>query len=362
MLSSKKRRRPIWTADNPGGGVYDSTVAHGGSRPLRYVAILAACVACSSRAPATAPPATQPGATAAASATTSVPEASTPALVAPVADAAAPDASLEAGPDPHAHDEEKREAITRRFAADPRAAATALDLFAKTGDVATVIVEQDMEGGWRGKLHLVPQLPVGRYEKHLEWVRAGVLDHDTFLAALIKEAPHAVRYRWHGIELRFFRSDKHRPSAFAQFDDWSVSYDVEGSLNLDADAVRELLFHEIFHLNDADHGDWSVTALKPTYAALVARCGTRVDCLTPYAPTSTRVRNGTFYAFQPDNGEAVHEYAAELALRYYREQRDTARGSPVRHPFKCGPEENRRSWKLLTDEFFGGVDRVPPCP
>jgi hypothetical protein len=305
---------------------------------------------------------TQAGAPAPASATPGLPEASTPAIPGPAGDtdAAAADASLEGGPDPHA--QEKQDAIARRFSADPKAAAAALDLFAKTGDVATVIVEQDMEGGWRGRLHLVPQLPVGRYEKHLEWVRAGVFDHDTFLAALIKEAPHPVRYRSRGIEFRFFRSDKHRPSAFAQSDDFSVSYDVEGSLNLDADAVRELLFHEIFHLNDALHGDWSVGALKPTYTALVARCGTRVDCLTPYAPTSTRVRNGTFYAFQPDNGEAVHEYAAELALRYYREQRDMARGNPVRHPFKCGPEENRRSWKLLLDEFFGGVDRVPACP
>jgi len=37
-------------------------------------------------------------------------------------------------------------------------------------------------------------------------------------------------------------------------------------INLDADAVRETLFHEVFHLNDAAHGDWSVSALGNLYA------------------------------------------------------------------------------------------------
>ncbi len=256
---------------------------------------------------------------------------------------------------------EQEGAIRQRFEGDPRAAAAALDLFARTGDVATVIVEQDMEGGWRGNLHLVPQVPAGKYEPHLEWVRAGLYEHDGFFAALVQEAPHPVRYRWRPLELRFFRSvGQHRPSAYAE--DWSVAYNVEGSLNLDASAVRELLFHEIFHLNDDAHHDWSVVSLKELYAGLVARCGTRVDCLTPFAPTSTRVRAGTFYAFQPNNGEGVHEYAAELAVRYYQEQRARAAGATVKHPFKCGPEQNARAWKLLVDEFFGGLDRVPPCP
>jgi hypothetical protein len=281
----------------------------------------------------------------------------TPAAVPP---ALSPDAgATDAAPDLRAI--EVAEALRLRFQADPRATATALDLFARTGDVATVIVEQDMDGGWRGKLHLVPEIPAGRYENHLEWVRAGVLDHNAFFAALTQEAPHPVRYRYKPVELRFFRSvGGHRPSAYAE--DWSVAYNVEGSLNLDASAVRELLFHEIFHLNDAAHGDWSVLHLKTIYAGLVARCGTRVDCLTPFAPTSTRVRNGTFYAFQPDNGEGVHEYGAELAIRYYREQRDIARGAKVAHPFKCGPQQNLEAWRLMVEEFFGGLDRVPPCP
>jgi hypothetical protein len=250
--------------------------------------------------------------------------------------------------------------IAARYATDATAAKMATRLFESTGDVAGLLPEEMMEGGYRGTIHLVPELPIGARRPHLDWV-SSVTDYDRFFEQLTEGHLDRVRYRWRALGFRFMRSVKARtPSAYAS--GWTIAYNLDGSLNTSADAVRELLFHEIFHLNDALHGDWSVGALKPTYAALVARCGTRVDCLTPYAPTSTRVRNGTFYAFQPDNGEAVHEYAAELALRYYREQRDMARGNPVRHPFKCGPEENRRSWKLLLDEFFGGVDRVPACP
>ena len=75
------------------------------------------------------------------------------------------------------------------------------------------------------------------------------------------------------------------------------------------------------------------------------------------------VRGGTYYAFQPDNGDSVHEYAAELALRYYREHRAVLGATRLaRAPFKCGPEENRRAWAAIAAEFFGGVDLVPACP
>jgi hypothetical protein len=65
------------------------------------------------------------------------------------------------------------------------------------------------------------------------------------------------------------------------------------------------------------------------------------------------------YDFQPGNG--VHEYAADLARRCYTEHRVVRKEKGPR-PFKCGPELNARAWKLLVDEFFGGVDLVPPCP
>jgi hypothetical protein len=143
--------------------------------------------------------------------------------------------------------------------------------------------------------------------------------------------------------------------------EWTIAYNVDGSLNKSADAVRELLFHENFHLNDENHGDWSVRALGATFDSIVARCGTRMGCLTPFAPTEMTVRGGTYYAFHPNNGAAVREYAAELALRYYREQRAYAKDLPHPRRFKCGPKENAVSWKLLVDEFFGGVDHTPAC-
>lgn len=55
------------------------------------------------------------------------------------------------------------------------------------------------------------------------------------------------------------------------------------------------------------------------------------------------------------------EYAAELALRYYREQRAAFRALPKVKAFKCGPPENARAWAMMRDEFFGGVDAVGPC-
>jgi hypothetical protein len=217
-----------------------------------------------------------------------------------------------------------------------------------------------MEGGFRGLIHLVPEVPVGKHRRHLAWVAEATSDFDAFFAKLAPREP--VRYRVHPLEFRFFRSvGRTTPSAYAE--GWSVSYNVSGSLNHTADAVRETLFHEIFHLNDAAHGDWSRKHLQGIFDAIVARCGTQVACLRPYAPGDTMVRGGTYYAFQPDNGESVHEYAAELALRWYREQRAAQRGDKLKaSPFKCGPDENRRSWSAIVAEFFGGADALPACP
>jgi len=88
-----------------------------------------------------------------------------------------------------------------------------------------------------------------------------------------------------------------------------------------------------------------------------------VKCLAPFAPNDTKVRaSGTYYAFQPNNGDAVHEYAAELAVRYFKEQSEmTANGKLSHAAFKCGPPENRRAWKGIVDEFFGSHDLVPAC-
>ncbi len=60
----------------------------------------------------------------------------------------------------------------------------------------------------------------------------------------------------------------------------------------------------------------------------------------------------------------MREYAAELALRYYREQRSILLGlpgDPKARSFKCGPPENVRAWERMRDEYFSGVDVVPAC-
>jgi hypothetical protein len=237
---------------------------------------------------------------------------------------------------------------------DATAQRTALDLYERSGTVAGLLPEQDMDGAYRGQLHLVPHLPVGNDAKHLRFAADALLDFDDFFARL--GAP--VRFRWRPLGLRFFESVKRKtPSAFAV--GWTVSYNVRGSLFVSAAAVRETFFHEIFHLNDQSRGHWSLTALGDVYRAIVARCGMNRACLKPYAPDHIVVRGGTYYAFMPDNG--VTEYAADVARRYYVEQRALLHGQQVKQPFKCGPPENARAWQLVVDEFFGGIDRVPAC-
>jgi hypothetical protein len=226
----------------------------------------------------------------------------------------------------------------------------------------TIEAGQDemMDGGYRGKIHLVPQLPEGRYKRHRAWVTQAMDHIDTFFTGL--ELPSPAPYRWRDLTFKFVRSvGKHTPSAYAT--SWTITYNVEGSLLTSEAGVEETMFHELFHLNDEAHGGWSHKTLAKDYAAIVAKCGTSSRCLAPYAPNDTKVRaTGTYYAFQPDNGDGVHEYAAELAVRYWKEQREmAARGKLSHRAFKCGPAENSRAWKALVDEFFGGRDTVPAC-
>jgi hypothetical protein len=256
--------------------------------------------------------------------------------------------------------------IARRYQGDAKAAELALALYEHTGDVAGVEPEQLFDGGWRGTIKLVPELPVGPYRRHLAWVAGACDDFEAFSGALSSHASRPLRYRTRALGLRFLRSvGRTTPSAYAE--NWIVSYNVSGSLHSSADAVRETLFHEIFHLNDALHGQWSARVLPSLVDPVVTRCtrpGGRLDsaCLAPFAPGTTMVRGSTYYAFHPGNG--VWEYAAELAVRYYREQRLALgmREPPIRLPFKCGPAPNGRAWQLLVDEFFGGTDLTPACP
>jgi hypothetical protein len=245
------------------------------------------------------------------------------------------------------------------FAKDAKARALALALYDETGGIATVGPKETMNGGYRGMIELVPQLPTGKYRKHLQWTLTSLRHFGDFFTALYAGSSATASFRTDGITFRFIRSLKKRtPSAFAF--DWIIAYNVNGSLMKSAAKVEETLFHEIFHLNDIAHATWS-QALSTDYDAIVAKCGTDVTCLAPYAPNTTKVRGGTYYAFQQDNGSSVGEYGAELAVRYWREHQRVLAGKAVAAPFKCGPPENRRAWDALVAEFFDGRDLVPPC-
>ena len=251
--------------------------------------------------------------------------------------------------------------LSVRFAADAKAARVARELYAATGAVVGLLPAQDFDGEYRGKLKLVPHLPVHGGRQHLQWLAGALTDIDEFFTAL--QGRGTLAYQWTDFDVRFFRSVKRRtPSAVAQ--GWRISYNVSGSLFTTPARVRETLFHEIFHLNDDEAGGrWSLRALDDIYRRIVVTCGVHnLKCLEPYAPDPllVRVKGGTYYAFMPDNG--VTEYAADLAKRYYVEQRAVLHGESVTRPFKCRTRENAEAWQLLVDKWFGGVDLIPPCP
>ncbi len=253
--------------------------------------------------------------------------------------------------------------LGERYRKDHRARATALALYRQAGSVAGVGQAETMDGGYRGQIRLVPQLPTGAHRVHLTRVAAAMADFDRVLGELAVGAKVAPALRWRNLLVRFVRSvGKRTPSAYAA--DWTVTYNVAGSLLGSEEGVRDTLWHEIFHVNDEAHDDWSPRALGKDYDAIVARCSPALTraCLAPYAPGTTTVRGGTYYAFQQNNGTTVHEYAAELALRYYREHRELrTKGKLSRPPFKCGAPENARAWRALVDEFFAGIDQTPAC-
>jgi hypothetical protein len=245
--------------------------------------------------------------------------------------------------------------INTRYARDAEAAKLAVALYRDTGTVMGILPKQPFDGGYRGKLTLVPRLPVGPLRPHLAWAVGALRDFDAFFAQL----GGAPAFRWRALDFRFFESVKRRtPSAFAV--DWAIAYNVSGSLFGSEAGVRNTLFHEVFHLNDQAHGRWSHRALGTLYDRIVERCGVKSECLEPYAADTLKVKGGTYYAFHGGNG--VGEYAADLARRYYAEQRAVLRGEQPLAPFKCRTPENREAWALLVTEFFDGVDKTPACP
>lgn len=258
--------------------------------------------------------------------------------------------------------------IALRYEADPRARELALAMHAELGDVVGLERAHTMDGGFRGAIRIVPELPIGVHRKHLEAIAQAQRASARLYAEIERRAGAPLPYRQRALGWRFFRSvGRTTPSAYAG--GWEVGFNVSGSLHSSPEAVLETIVHEVFHLNDQAHRSWSRRVLGPLSDAIVARCGTRIDCLRPHAPMKTLVRGGTYYAFQPDNGDSAHEYAAELATRYFLEQRHALEGHDAPPPlpgaapgrYKCGPAPNAEAWRLLADEFFGGVDLTGPC-
>jgi hypothetical protein len=246
------------------------------------------------------------------------------------------------------------------YQGDPAAARAAVALYDDTGTVAGLLPEQDFDGAYRGTLHLVPRLPVHAHRRHLEMAASALRDFDSFFAELERRSGRKVAFRWRPLGLRFFESVKRRtPSAVAT--GWTISHNVNGSLFTSATRTRETYVHEVFHLNDQARGWWSLQALSDVYRRIVARCGTAIACLKPFAPDDiiVRGRGGTYYAFMPDNG--VTEYAADVAKRWVVEHHGALAGKPPKTPWRCQTPENMEAWHAVADAFFGGIDLLPPC-
>lgn len=239
-----------------------------------------------------------------------------------------------------------------RYRDDLAARDTAVALYRRTGSLPGLAVAYDSVTSLRGTVHLVPELPVGPYRRHLEWTEAAFARMDRFFTAL-----GVQDYRYGGLAIRYMSSTGGRTTPSATMLSWTLEYNVRGAIHTGPERVAETLFHEVFHGNDQAHGWWSMRALTPIYTAILAKCGQDTACLAPYAPARTIVRTGTYYAFDDDND--VREYAAELAIRYFVEHEAILAGAPV-EPFKCRTPENTRAWDALVTEFFR-VDRTPPC-
>jgi len=82
-----------------------------------------------------------------------------------------------------ADDEQIRCLMKARLVGDPQASQLALSLFETAGHVVGVLPEQDFEGGYRGTIHVVPQLPIGAERKHLEFTAGALTDLTPFLSA-----------------------------------------------------------------------------------------------------------------------------------------------------------------------------------
>lgn len=247
-----------------------------------------------------------------------------------------------------------------RFAEDEAAQTLVRRLYAEHGIVTGIEPAHVMDDGdYRGRVDVEPRAPIGDDRRHLEGLLDALDSVDATLSELARHGAQPLRFVRKPAVIRFFETrNATTPSAYAE--DATIAYNLRGECWASPFSVFETLVHELFHLSDIAHGNWSARALGEQYDAIRARCQGDQSCLEPYAPHETKVDGGIFYAFHPTSD--VREYAAELATRYVREQRErlwTSLDAP--RPFKCLASDNEVVWKKLADEFFGGVDLTPPC-
>src|SRR2546430_7545272 len=93
-----------------------------------------------------------------------------------------------------------------RFGGDSEAARIAEDLFVRHGHVAGVAEPFFLEGGFRGRVQIVSELPVAKERRHLAWVAAAMDDESEFFDALEAKAGGEIQYSWRPLAFRFFRS------------------------------------------------------------------------------------------------------------------------------------------------------------
>lgn len=245
--------------------------------------------------------------------------------------------------------------IEYRFSGDAKALRLARSLYAKTGALPGVDVTA-RQGSYGGAtVSARPALPIGDDRRHLEWILSSFERYEEVFAAIRAHADRPIEFRLTPDAFQFFQTEEVMyPSAWGARG--IVGYNLRGPLHTSERDVLETLFH----LNDEWRGGWSAQALNDIFTTIGERCRLDHECFGSFAPHDTVVPNGTYYPFD-ERTRDVREYAAELALRFYREHEAVLQGTPLEPPFKCLSEENRVAWARLSEDFFAGVDLTRDC-
>ena len=215
-----------------------------------------------------------------------------------------------------------------------------------------------MDGGYRGKIHLVPQLPIGSYRNHIVWVSAAMTAFDEFFTALFKDHAstelslarprvpvRALDQEAHAERVRDELDDRiQRRRLAADERDRRARDDVSRAVSPQRRRARRLVGED---------------SRRPTTTRSSRSAGQSAGAGAVRAERHEGPRDRHLLRVPAEQRRAVHEYAAELAVRYFKEQTEMLAAGKLKPAFKCGPPENARAWQALVDEFFAGRDLVP---